>query len=165
MSTLVSLWNQATERRFRSVVFGLGVVCVGVLLIAVGAIVEWSWTRIIGAGIISMASVFVGALVGWSDPVRPQIAALFLSWSRTLLTLLTLVMVAPLFAGLLVMIGGLFLGGGEGDWQSLTAGFIIALFLFIISLSTVALALSLAVQGLWKTSSHVPPDLKGQDES
>ncbi|MEX2425543.1 MAG: hypothetical protein WD401_02155 [Thermomicrobiaceae bacterium] len=165
MTTLVTLWNQATERRFRSALIGLGVILSGVVLIAIGAVVEWGWTRLIGAGAISLASVFVGALVGWSDPVRPRIAAVFSSWSRILLALLAFVMMAPLFIGLLALFGGLFVALDDTSWLSLFAGTVITLFLLIITLLTVALALPLAFRGLRKSSAEVPSDSNGQDES
>ena len=151
MEALRSFWSKSTDNRMIAILAGSIGVLLGVAIIGVGEVLEWGWTRIVGAGLISVAGVYVGALIGWSDPIRPRIAQVLSSWSRTILVVLTLIMVAPMFAGLLMLLGGVVIGGVDAAWYLIFIGLLIALALFAMSLATVVLAFSLADRGLWRT--------------
>jgi hypothetical protein len=142
---------------------GLAVVLAGVGLIAIGAVLDWGWTRLPGAGLISVASVLIGALAGWSAPIRPRIAAIFASWSRVLIALLALVMVAPLILALVTLFVGTIVSGSETSWSLLLAGLAITIVLLSITLATVAIALQLTYRGLWRTSSPDSSESNGRD--
>ena len=152
VEALHSFWSTSSQNRQLSIGAGSVIVLVGVALIAVGERLDWGWTRIVGAGVISLAAAYVGALVGWSDPVRPRVADLFSSWSRAILLVLTLIMVAPMFVGLLMLLGGVVVGGVTAAWYLILIGLLIAVALLAMALVTVVLAYSLADRGLWRTS-------------
>lgn len=161
MGVLRSVWWTSSQNRTISIVAGSIIVLLGVALIAVGEVLDWGWTRIVGAGAISLASIAVGALVGWSDPIRPQVSRLFSSWSRLVLVVVTLIMVVPMFAALLMLLGGTVVGGVSAAWYLIFAGLLIVLTLLAMSLVTVVLSFSLADRGLWRAS---PEGSSAQDE-
>jgi hypothetical protein len=158
-----NVWNTSTQNRAVSLIAGSLVILAGVAVIAVGEILEWGWTRIVGAGLISIAAVYVGALIGWSDPLRPHIATVFSSWSRAILVALTLVMVTPMFIGLLMLVGGMIIGGVSASWYLILAGLLLTLALTAITLATVVLAFSLADRGLWKAGSDTGSTVPEED--
>jgi hypothetical protein len=152
MDAVKTIWVRAMANRPLSLGVSAAVVVFGILLIAIGEVLEWGWTRLIGAGIISFGAVAFGVIVGWSDPVRPRVATALRGWSRGIVLLLTLIMVAPLFVGYLLSFGGLIVGGSGDDWWVLLLGVLIIVFLLGVTAATVAVALTLALQGLNETA-------------
>ncbi len=163
METLATIWHRATEHRPAAIAGSVAVILLGVALIAIGEVFDWGWTRLVGAGVISIAAIAVGALFGWSDPLRPRIAGVMGSWSRAILMLLTVIMVAPLMIGLVMLFGGAIVGGITATWSQLLAGVFISMFFILITLGTVATAVSLAFRGLWKAKAEDPAAVNGQD--
>jgi hypothetical protein len=164
MDGLKTVWDRMTLNRLVSVLASLAVVLFGVVLIAVGELLDWGWTRIIGAGLISAAAVLVGALVGWSDPLRPHVTSVFSNWSRSIIVLLTLIMVGPLLGALLLLFGGLIVRSTEHDWYLMLAGVLTTVTLLGITVITVATAVTLALRGLWKTRPEDAARTNGRSE-
>jgi hypothetical protein len=165
MAALARLWNQALERRPMALGLCAAVVVLGVLLIAIGEVLEWGWTRLIGAGAISTGAVLFGVLLGWSDPLRPRVASVLRSWRRGIVLILTAIMILPLFIGLLLSFGGLIFGGADGNWYLLLLGILFVVLMLGISAATVAAALALALQGLDETGGTTSTRSNGRDAS
>jgi hypothetical protein len=163
MSSLSTLWRRATENRTASVSACAAVVALGVVLIAVGEVLDWGWTRLIGAGVISVGSVLAGVLIGWSEPIRPRIAGLLRQWSRAIVWLLTAIMVAPLLVGLLVAFGGI--ANGADDWLLLGLGVLIVALMLGVTGVTVWLAVSLALRGVTKTTGANGARANGEEDA
>ncbi len=158
MASLATIWGRATANRKVSLPGCLAFVALGVLIIAVGEVQDWGWTRIVGATVISIGSIAAGALIGWSDPVRPRITYLISSWGKAIVAILTLIIVGPMLIALVVAFGGLIVGGAEADTGLMLIGVLIAVLLLGITLVTVASAFSLAMRGLWRSR----PDEAGE---
>jgi hypothetical protein len=163
LSSLTTIWNQAANNRVASVLGSLVVVALGVVLIAVGEVLDWGWTRLIGAGVISIAAVIAGVLIGWSDPLRPGVLKVLASWKRSIVIVLTLIMVAPLFAGLVMLLGGAIVGGTGTDWYLVLSGVLLTLLLLALTVVTVVAAVKLAFDGLTKTQSEGTTSTNGRD--
>jgi hypothetical protein len=129
----------------------LAIIVAGVGLIAVGEVLEWGWTRLIGAGIISLVAVLFGAILGWSDPLRPRFVGVVASWSTLLVTLLALIVVVPLLFGFVAMLGGMIVGATSVTWYLLLAGVSITLAFFGLAVLSTLLGLSNAFEGLRTT--------------
>jgi hypothetical protein len=153
VETVRSFWITSSKNRTIAILAGLGLTLLGVAVIAIGEVMGWGWTRIVGAGAISVFAIYVGALVGWSDPARPKIAAIARSWSRAILVALTAIMVAPMLAGLIILPGGAIVGGIDGSWYLVLAGILLALFLLMISAFAIVHSFILADRGLWRARS------------
>jgi hypothetical protein len=138
-------------------------VAMGVALIAVGEVLDWGWTRLIGAGVISIAAVMAGVLIGWSDPLRPGVLTVMASWKRLIFIVLTFIMVAPLFAGLIMLMGGAIVGGTGTDWYLVLSGVLLTLLLLALTLVTIIAAVKLAFEGLAKTRADDTFSSDGQD--
>jgi hypothetical protein len=137
----------------------------GVALIAVGEVLEWGWTRLIGAGIISLAAVLLGALLGWSEPLRPRLANVVASWATLLVTVLALIVVVPLLFGFIAMLGGMIVRAASVTWHLLLAGVAITLLFFGLAVLATLLGLSSAFEGLRTTHPESENgDLRGSDE-
>jgi hypothetical protein len=158
------MWNTAIRYRKPAVAAALGLVASGVLLIAIGEFLDWGWTRLVGAGIISMSAVAAGTLVGWSDPSRPRIAHVFVSWKGIAVALLAVIIVAPMFAGLVSILGGVILSGTGVEWYLLLSGVFIILFLLVVSLITVAAGLVNVVDGLNNSLPGDATQSNGRDD-
>jgi hypothetical protein len=165
MASLSALWRWATEQRAASLGICAAVVAVGVLLIAIGEVAEWGWTRLIGAGLISIGSVLAGVLVGWSEPVRPRIADALRHWSRALVLVLAAIIVAPLLAGLLLGLGGMVTDDASDDVLLLVVGIAIIVLMLAITAVTVWLALSLALRSLGRSPAEQNGATNGQEEA
>src|SRR3954470_9959496 len=103
-----SLWAGETERRNQLMAASLAAVVIGVLLIVVGAIAGWGWTRIVGATLITVGGGVLGALIGLGAPHRARLRAGVVA-RRTLIAVIAAVVIAlPVVLALGAAIIGLF---------------------------------------------------------
>ena len=133
-----SLWAGETAQRNRLMAGSLAAVVVGVLLIVVGALAHWGWTRIVGATLITVGGGVLGALLGLGAPHRQQMRAGIVA-QRTLIAVASppCVLALPVILALVAAVIGLFAKSGGRGAASLAGGTVIALFLLIASLFSV----------------------------
>jgi hypothetical protein len=150
-----SLWAGETAQRNRLMAGSHAAVVIGVLLIVVGAIAGWGWTRIVGATLITVGGGVLGALLGLGAPHRAQIRAGVVA-QRTLIAVIAAIILAlPVIAALVAALVGLFAKSGGRGAGSLAGGTILALFLLIASLFSVMIAIR-AVQRATFTRTERP---------
>lgn len=83
------------------------------LVIVVGAVAGWGWTRIIGATLISVGAGALGVLAGLVEPRRRQIGA-WLRQRKAVITLVAaVVLVLPAVVALIGAIVGLVAASGQ----------------------------------------------------
>jgi hypothetical protein len=135
-----SLWAGETTQRNRLMAGSLAAVVIGVLLIVVGAIAHWGWTRIVGATLITVGGGVLGALIGLGAPHRERVRAGIVA-QRTLIAIVAAILLAlPVIAALIAAIVGRFAKcGGRG--AALAGGTVITLFRLIASLFSVMIAI------------------------
>jgi hypothetical protein len=161
MATKVqSLWAGETAQRNRVMAGSLAAVVVGVLLIVVGTLAHWGWTRIVGATLITVGGGVLGALIGLGAPHRAQIRAGIIA-KRTLIAVIAAAIIAlPVIVALIAAIIGLFARSGGRGAASLAGGTVLALFLLIASLFSVIIAIR-AVQRATFTRTERPQTGEG----
>jgi hypothetical protein len=161
MATKVqSLWAGETAQRNRVMAGSLAAVVVGVLLIVVGTLAHWGWTRIVGATLITVGGGVLGALIGLGAPHRAQIRAGIIA-QRTLIAVIAAAIIAlPVIVALIAAIIGLFARSGGRGAASLAGGTVLALFLLIASLFSVIIAIR-AVQRATFTRTERPQTGEG----
>lgn len=136
-----SLWVRETARRNQLMTAALAGVAIGVLLIVIGAIADWGWTRIVGAMLITVGGGTLGTLVGLSAPHRQQARAWIIE-RRTLIALIAAaIIVVPVILALVAAVIGLFARGGGRGGAALAGGTVIALFLLAASLFSALIAI------------------------
>lgn len=115
-------------------------VAVGIVVIVVGAIVGWDWTRIIGATLISVGGVGAGALIGLVEP-RRRLFRTQIERSRMVIALIcALVFVLPVVIALIAALIGLF-GGGDASVRASLGGTLVTFFLLIATVASTVIAL------------------------
>jgi hypothetical protein len=155
-----SLWAGETAQRNRAMAGSLAAGVIGVLLIVVGAIAHWGWTRIVGATLITVGGGVLGALIGLGAPHRAQIRAGIIA-QRTLIAVIAAAIIAlPVIVALIAAIIGLFARSGGRGAASLAGGTVLALFLLIASLFSVIIAIR-AVQRATFTRTERPQTGEG----
>lgn len=164
MNTLNAMWARLAQNRSASIGTGLGVVALGVLLIGIGESNGWGWTRILGAGVISLAAALVGSLIGWSDPVAPGFRRALSAWKQVIIVLLTLIIAGPLLAGMLALLGSAMVGASIA-WFQLALGVLITVFLFAITLATVVTAASLALRSAGRSVDETATNVDEQEST
>lgn len=164
MGRLTAIWTHATTNRPLWLTLSAGLVVLGVLLIADGEIQGWGWTRLIGAGVITVGSILFGVLVGWSDPVRPRITSTLYQLRKLIAVLLAVIMIVPLLVGLIVGVFGT-VAGGEAGWTVTLTGLILTLLLLALSAGTAGLALVQALRGLDRSIPEQNGHADGQEPS
>ena len=88
----------------------IAAVVIGVLLIVVGAIAHWGWTRVVGATLIVVGGSVLGALLGLGAPHRERVRAGIIA-QRTLIAVVAAVFLAlPVIVALVAAVIGLFAG-------------------------------------------------------
>jgi hypothetical protein len=136
-----SLWTGETAQRNRLMAGSLAAVVIGVLLIVVGVIAGWGWTRIVGATLIMVGGGVLGTLLGLGAPHRQQIRAGIIA-QRTVVAVIAAVIIAlPVILALIAAIIGLFARSGGRGAASLAGGTVIALFLLVASLFSTLIAI------------------------
>jgi hypothetical protein len=155
-----SLWTGETAQRNRAMAGSIAAVVIGVLLIVVGAIAHWGWTRVVGATLIVVGGSVLGALIGLGVPHRERVRAGIIA-QRTLIAVVAAVFLAlPVIAALVAAVIGLFARSGGRGAAALAGGTVIALFLLIASLFGVAIAIR-AVQRATFTRTERPQTGEG----
>jgi hypothetical protein len=155
-----SLWAGETAQRNRLMAGSLAAVVIGVLLIVVGAVAHWGWTRIVGATLITVGGGVLGALLGLGAPHRAQIRAGVVA-QRTLIAIIASIILAlPVIVALVAALVGLFAKNSGRGAGSLAGGTAIALFLLIASLFSVMIAVR-AVQRATFTRTERPQTGEG----
>ena len=149
-----SLWAGETAQRNRLMTGSLAAVVVGVLLIVVGALVHWGWTRIVGATLITVGGGVLGALLGLGAPHRQQMRAGIVA-QRTLIAVAAgIVLALPVILALAAAVIGLFAKSGGRAAASLAGGTVIALFLLIASLFSVIIAIRAVQRATFKRTER-----------
>jgi amino acid transporter len=116
------------KQRSQAMAISIALVAVGVILIVVGALAGWGWTRVIGAGLISVGGIGLGVLLGLIPTRREQVLAQPRRWRTGIIVLAVIVFVLPILVTLVAGVIGAFTGGG-GNATPHVLGTLIALLL------------------------------------
>lgn len=140
MTRLRALWAGETARRNRLMVAAITAVAVGVLLIVLGAIADWGWTRIVGATLITIGGGVLGTLVGLGAPHRERVRAGIITRRTPIAVIAAVILALPVVLALVATVIGLFAERGGRGAASLAGGAVIALFLLAASLFSALIA-------------------------
>ncbi|MHB8648372.1 MAG: hypothetical protein ACYDAR_21535 [Thermomicrobiales bacterium] len=162
MSRFAVIWSNDTGRQRRLIYVSSAVVAVGVLVIVVGAIAEWGWTRIIGATLITVGGTVLGALVAFVEPRRQRLHANIRARRTMIAVIAAVLLVLPVVAALVAGIVGLFIGGGDRSGGLLTAGAIVGLFLLVATIFSTLIAIR-ATQRASLTVREAPAAVIGEE--
>lgn len=138
-------WSDAgTQRRL---MWASGVcLAVGVLVIVVGVLARWGWTRIIGATLISVGGIGLGALVGLVPTRRDRVRAWLERWRTPIVVVSVLVFALPALLALAVVLVGL-LAGRRGVGATAALG---GAFVALMLLGATALCLTVALRAVFR---------------
>jgi hypothetical protein len=163
MSTIGVIWSKAVERRRPALLLLAAFIIAGIVIIAVGEILEQGWTRIVGAGLISVASIAFGVLIGWSKPFGERIWAVAGRLRQPIVLVLTIIIAGPLVSGLALVFAGAIVSAG-GDRPVLTAtALLISLTFIALAAGTAVVSASLALRRRVEPSNS-RPDVNGRGE-
>lgn len=141
VTKLAVIWSDDTAQQRRLIFVSSAVVAVGVLLIVVGAIAEWGWTRLVGATLITVGGIVLGALIAFIEPRRRRLHAR-LRARRTLIAIIAaVILVLPVLVALVAELIGLFTGGGNRSGGLLATGAAIGVFLLAATLFSTLVAI------------------------
>lgn len=128
-----------------------GAAGLGILLIVLAETQHWDWLKLFAAGLISAGGVGLGVEYGLADPRKwgfvDKIKAARLPVSYFIIAFATLPVIAVLLAAFI----GLFGDMGDTSAAGIIGGVLIALFMTIATLVTVAMSVS-SVQRAFKKS-------------
>jgi hypothetical protein len=155
VDSISSAWAYLTAQRRSALIGSAAVVVVGVLLIAVGEVRDWGWTRLVGAGLISAAATLFGVLLGWGDAGFGSLRATVRKSARLIVIVLAAIVVLPVTLGLLISLAGLFTSGQDNSGGVLVAGSVVTAFMLAITVGLAYEALRLAVRS---ASGEYRPD-------
>ncbi|MDQ2786831.1 MAG: hypothetical protein M3Y58_17715 [Chloroflexota bacterium] len=141
MSRFAMIWSDDTAQQRRLIYVSSAVVAVGVLLIVVGAIAGWGWTRIIGATLITVGGTVLGILVAFVEPRRQRLHARLRAQRTTIAIVAAVILVLPVVLALVAALIGLFAGGSNRSGGLLTAGAIIGVFLLAATIFCTVIAI------------------------
>lgn len=130
-----------TAQRNRLMAGSVAAVVVGVLLIVVGALADWGWTRIIGATLITVGGGVLGTLVGLGAPHRARIRAGIVEQRTVIAVIAAVVLALPVILALVAALVGPFAKSGGRDAAALAGGTAIALFLLAASMFSTLIAI------------------------
>lgn len=148
MNRLRALWaDEKATNRLR--IGAIACVTVGVLVIVVGVIAGWDWTRIIGAGLITIGGIALGVLVGLAESRRRHLRAWIIERRVVIATVVTLILVSPVAAALVAAVIGLF-GGGDRSAGLLVVGTILALIFLTATLLSATIAVRAVQRAAYK---------------
>ncbi len=134
-----ALWPRIAGDTKRLTMATVVAMVVGVLVIVVGNLAGWGWTRIIGATLISIGGLGFGAVIAFVEPRRERLRA-EITRQRTLIAIVAaLVLVLPVAVVLVAAVVGLFLNGSGGAGLR-TGGTLVGLFLLIASVASTVIA-------------------------
>ncbi len=141
MSRFAMIWSDDTAQQRRLIYVSSAVVAVGVLLIVVGAIAGWGWTRIIGATLITVGGTVLGILVAFVEPRRQRLHARLRAQRTTIAIIAAVILALPVVVALIAALIGLFAGGSNRSGGLLTAGAIIGVFLLAATIFCTVIAI------------------------
>ncbi len=141
MSKFAVIWSDDAAQQRRLISVSSAVVAVGVLLIVGGAIAGWGWTRIVGATLITVGGIVLGALVAFVEPRRQQVHAWLRAQRTTIAIIAAVLFVLPVVLALVAALIGLFAGGSNRSGGLLTAGAIIGVFLLAATIFCTVIAI------------------------
>jgi hypothetical protein len=152
MNWVRALWaDEKATNRLR--IGAITCVVVGVLLIIVGAVAGWGWTRIIGAGLITVGGGVLGVILGLAEPRREHLRTQIIERRVLIAVIVTLVLVLPVVLALVAAIIGLF-GGGDRSAGLLIVGTIIALFLLAATAMSAVIAVRAVQRATYKRTEN-----------
>ncbi len=111
---------------------------VGVVVIVVGAVAGWGWTRIIGAVLITVGSGVLGALIAFVEPRRREARARIMAARGLIAIVVAVVLILPVAIALVGAMIGLFSGAGSGGMRAL--GALVALLLLVATVGSAVIA-------------------------
>jgi len=141
VARLAVIWSDDTARQRRLIYASSVVVAVGVLLIVVGAIAGWGWTRIVGATLITVGGSVLGVLVAFVESRRQRLHAMVRAQRTTIAIVAAVILVLPVVLALVAALIGLFAGGSNRSGGLLTAGAIIGVFLLAATIFCTVIAI------------------------
>lgn len=133
----LDLTDKQTQNRL--MIAGGAAIAVGIVVIVVGAIVGWGWTRIIGATLITLGGLLVGTLVGLTAPRRERMRAMIARARWTIAWIAAALFVLPVVVALGAGIVGVIAATGNVGWR--VAGAMLALALLIATVLSTLIAL------------------------
>ncbi len=141
MSRLAAIWSDDPAQQRRLIYASSVVVAVGVLLIVVGAIAEWGWTRIVGATLITVGGTALGILIAFVEPRRQRLHARLRTQRTTIAMIAAVLLALPVVLALVAAFIGLVAGSGNRSGGLLAAGTVIALFLLAATVFSTLIAI------------------------
>jgi peptidoglycan/LPS O-acetylase OafA/YrhL len=136
-----TIWPDTKERQRRLIYASSAIVAVGVLLIVVGAIAGWGWTRIVGATLITVGGIVLGALVAFVEPRRQRVQTRLRAQRTTIAIIAAIILALPVVVALVAALIGLFTGSGHRSGGLLATGAIIGVFLLAATLFSTLIAI------------------------
>ena len=120
-------------------------VVVGVLVIVVGNLAGWGWTRIIGATMISIGGLGLGIVIALVEPRRERLHTVIARQRTTIAIAIAIILVLPVVAVLVAAVVGLFDGnlrntGGASSVGLRIGGTLVGLFLLVASVASTGIA-------------------------
>ncbi|MDQ6905942.1 MAG: hypothetical protein M3176_03850 [Chloroflexota bacterium] len=163
MPRLTVIWSDDTAQQRRLIYASSAVVAVGVLLIVVGAIAEWGWTRIVGATLITVGGTALGILIAFVEPRRQRLHARLRAQRTVIAMVAAILLVLPVVLALVAALIGLVAGSGNRGGGLLAAGAMIALFLLVATIFSTLIAVR-ATQRASLTLRESPAIQTGEHE-
>jgi peptidoglycan/LPS O-acetylase OafA/YrhL len=141
VSRLAVIWSDDTAQQRRLIYATSAVVAVGILVIVVGALVGWGWTRVIGATLITIGGIALGTLVAFVEPRRQRLHARLRAQRTTIAIVAAVLLALPVVVALVASLIGLFTGGGNRSGGLLAGGGLIGLFLLAATVFSTLIAI------------------------
>ncbi|HEY8291962.1 MAG TPA: hypothetical protein VIG44_05720 [Thermomicrobiales bacterium] len=141
MTKLAVIRSDDRAQQRRLIYASSAVVAVGVLLIVVGAIAGWGWTRIVGATLITVGGIVLGVLVAFVEPRRQRVHARLRAQRTTIAIIAAIILVLPVVVALIASLIGLFTGTDNRSGGLLAAGAIIGVFLLAATIFSTLVAI------------------------
>jgi len=135
------IWSDDAAQQRRLIYASSAAVAVGVLLIVVGAIAGWGWTRIVGATLITVGGSVLGVLVAFVESRRQRLHAMVRAQRTTIAIVAAVILILPVVLALVAALIGLFAGGSNRSGGLLTAGAIIGVFLLAATIFCTVIAI------------------------
>jgi hypothetical protein len=123
-----ALSGEVKQRR-QAMAIAMVLAAVGIIVIVVGEIADWGWTRVIGATLISVGGVGIGVLTGLIPTRREAMLDWLRRWRTVVVVLAVVVLVLPILVALAAGVIGAFTGGG-GTAALKVTGALISLLMF-----------------------------------
>ena len=141
MTKLAMIQPDDTAQQRRLIYVSSAVVAVGIVVIVVGVIAGWGWTRIVGASLITVGGIALGILIAFVEPRRQRLHARLRAQRTTIAIIAAVILVLPVVAALIAALIGLFTGTGSRSGGLLAAGAIIGVFLLAATIFSTLIAI------------------------